>query len=314
MELPVKRSFHFEDKIKNPILKKIYKQRHLFLMLIIPLCIYILFDYVPLTKIYWAFTNYGEVRLDKVEFIGLANFKRLFGTQSFLRALKNTVIISLYKILYGFPIPIIIAILLNEIRNKAYKRTVQTIIYFPHFLSWVVIGSIFYMLLAPQNSINAQIAYLLGKEPIYWFASRKYIRSLLVVSDIWQGAGYGAIVYLAAISGIDINLYEAAIVDGASKFRQIWHITLPSIRSTIVIMLIFRLGRILNVFQQVLVMVKPIVYEMGDVIQTYAYRTGISEMKIGYGMTVSIFKAVVSLVLVLVANKTAKYFDEEAIF
>jgi len=294
--------------------KEVYKQRQLFMIMLIPLAFYILFEYVPLTKIPWAFTNYGEVPVSKVEFVGIANFRKLMGSASFRNAFMNTIIISGLKLLFGFPIPIIIALMLNEIRVKLFKNTVQTIIYFPHFLSWVVIGSIWFVILAPQDSINAQLAQLIGVEPIYWFASKEHIRSLLVLTDIWAGAGYSAIVYLAAITSVDPALYEAARMDGANKLQQIWHITIANIRPTIVTMLIFQLGKILNIFDQVLVMAQPVVYETADVIQTFAYRTGISDMKVGYGMAVSLFKAVISFGLVLITNHLAKKIDDQGIF
>ena len=265
-------------------------------------------------KVRWAFTNYGDVPLSQVEYIGLDNFERLMKSSSFWNAFRNTIIISLQKLIIGFPIPIIIALFLNEITHNAYKKTVQTIIYFPHFLSWVVIGSIWFLILAPQNSINAQISEFLGIDPVYWFAGKEYIRGLLVMTDVWASAGYSAIVYLAAITSIDPALYEAATIDGASKMQQIWHITLSSIRSTVIIMLIFQLGKILNIFDQVLVMASPVVYETADVIQTYAYRTGISDMQIGYSMAVSLFKAVISFGLVLLTNKIAHLIDEEGVF
>lgn len=294
--------------------KRIYKQRQLFLIMLIPMLFYLLFEYVPMTKIRWAFTNFGEVPLSKVTFVGLDNFKRLLGSASFLNAFKNTIVISLMKLLIGFPIPIIVALMLNEVTSKSYKKVVQTILYFPHFLSWVVIGSIWFLILAPQNSINSQIAELMGKSPTYWFASKEHIRGLLVLTDIWAGAGYSAIVYLAAMTSIDVTLYEAAKMDGAGRFRQIWHITLSMIKPTVVIMLIFQLGKILNIFDQVMVMASPIVYEKADVIQTYAYRTGISEMKVGYGMAVSVFKAVISFGLVLATNFVAKKINDEGVF
>lgn len=293
---------------------EVYKQRQLFLIMIIPLAFYILFEYVPLTKIPWAFTNYGEVPASKVEFVGMANFEKLLGSTSFTNVFRNTIIISGLKLLFGFPIPIIVALMLNEIRKKFYKKTIQTIIYFPHFLSWVVIGSIWFVILAPQDSINAQLAQLVGVEPVYWFASKEHIRSLLVLTDIWAGAGYSAIVYLAAITAVDPSLYEAAKMDGAGKWKQMWNITIATIRPTIVIMLIFQLGKILNIFDQVLVMAQPVVYETADVIQTFAYRTGISDMKVGYGMAVSLFKALISFVLVLVTNKVAKKIDDQGVF
>lgn len=299
---------------KKGFLNRVYKQRQLFMIMIIPLLFYLLFEYVPMLKVRWAFTNFGEVPASQVKFIGLDNFRKLMGSASFINAFKNTLIISAMKLLIGFPIPIILALMLNEITVKTYKKTLQTIIYFPHFLSWVVIGSIWFLILAPQNSINAQMAELLGREPVYWFASKEHIRQLLVITDIWAGAGYSAIVYLAAMTSIDPTLYEAAKMDGAGKLKQIWHITIAMIKPTIIVMLIFQLGKILNIFDQVLVMASPVVYETADVIQTYAYRTGVNEMKVGYGMAVSIFKAVISFGLVLATNHVAKKINEEGIF
>ncbi|MCZ8511490.1 ABC transporter permease subunit [Paenibacillus filicis] len=291
-----------------------YKQRQLFYIIAIPMAVYFLFEYLPMLKLRWAFTNFGEVPASQVSFVGLDNFVRLINSASFMNAFTNTIIISFMKLLFGFPIPIIIALMLNEINSRLFKKSVQTIIYFPHFLSWVVIGSIWFLILAPQNSVNSQFATLMGVEPTYWFASKEHIRGLLVLTDIWAGAGYSAIVYLAAITSIDPTLYEAAKVDGAGKLSQIWNITLASIRPTIVIMLIFQLGKILNIFDQVLIMASPVVYETADVIQTYAYRTGISEMRIGYGMAVSIFKAAIGFILVLITNKIAKKINDEGVF
>ncbi len=296
------------------IFRNMYKQRQLFFIIAIPLALYVLFEYLPMFKLRWAFTNFGEVPASQVSYIGLDNFIRLINSASFMNAFKNTIIISFMKLLFGFPIPIIIALMLNEINSKLFKKSVQTIIYFPHFLSWVVIGSIWFLILAPQNSINSQLSTLMGVEPTYWFASKEHIRELLVLTDIWAGAGYSAIVYLAAITSVDPTLYEAGKVDGAGKLSQIWNITLASIRPTIVIMLIFELGKILNIFDQVLIMAAPVVYETADVIQTYAYRTGISEMRIGYGMAVSIFKAAIGFTLVLITNKIAKKINNEGVF
>lgn len=292
---------------------RIAAQSQFYLMLIIPLALYILFAYVPMAKIYWAFTNLGDVALSKVKFVGLDNFRALIDNPSFKRAFVNTLVISFYNTVFAFPVPIIIALMLNEIQSKWFRKTTQTILYFPHFLSWVVVGSIWYLILAPQYSINSQMAELLGVAPTYFFASNKHIQGLLVASNIWQGAGYGAVVYLAALSGVDTQMYEAATVEGAGRLQQMWHISLPAIRSTIVVMLILGLSRVLNIFTQVVVMCNEIVYEKADVIQTYAYRTGIQDMRMGYSMAVSLFKAVISLILVIGTDKLSKKLGEEGV-
>ena len=270
-------------------LGKVWRHRELYLIMLLPLCMYILFNYIPLYYVKWAFTNYGETIASNVKYIGFDNFTRLFSNTDFSRALVNTLLISFYSLEWGFPVPIILALLLDEMTHQRYKKAIQTIIYFPNFLSMVVVASIWYMILAPQDSINSQIAGLLGMEPTYFFAESKYIRSLLVSSGIWSGAGYGAIVFLAALSNVDSSLFEAARIDGASRIQQVWHIKLPCISSTIVIMLIFSLGGILGVFDNVIVMCTPVVYDKSDVIMTLAYRTGIQDMKLGYGMAVSLF-------------------------
>lgn len=309
------RTVYQKDYIKKCI-KKAWKQKALYLMLLLPFTVYVLFQYVPMAKVSWAFTNLGDVAKHKVEFVGLANFKELVSTSGFRRAFINTLIISFYDMVFFFPIPIIVALLLNEIQCKWFKNASQTIIYLPHFLSWAIIGGIFSLLLAPQNSVNAQIADLLNVEPIYWFASLKHIRGVLVVTNIWQGAGYGAIVYLAALAGIDPGLYEAATIDGAGKFQKMKYISLPCIRPIIVTMLILSLAKVLNVFSQVIVMCTEITYSKVDVIQTYAYRTGIKQMRMGYSMAVSVFKAAISLALVLITDAISKKLSdgEEGVF
>jgi len=283
-------------------------------MLIIGMTWYVIFEFYPMTKVFWAFTNIGQVAPSKISFVGFANFSRLLSTAQFRRSFWNTVYISFLKILIGFPVPIIFALLLNEMRNILLKRSIQTIIYLPHFLSWVVIGAIWYIILSPAKSPNAQLAEWLGKTPTYWWATDKYIRGLLVATDIWRNAGYGTIIYLASIMAIDPNQYEAAIIDGANRWKQTWHITIPSIRSVIVILLILKIGKVLDVFKQVFVLTTPIVRESGDVLMTYAYRTGISQMQIGYAMAVSLFKAVIGLSLVILSNRLAKKFKEEGVF
>ncbi len=299
---------------RKKLWEKIMLRRGLMGMLIIGMAWYLVFEFYPMTKVYWAFTNIGQVAPSKISFVGLANFFKLFSIAQFRRALWNTFYISFLKILLGFPIPIIYALLLNEMRISFVKRSIQTIIYAPHFLSWVVVGAIWYIILSPINSPNAQFFEFLGKKPIFWWASDRYIRGLLVTTDIWRNAGYGTIIYLASIMSIDPNLYEAAIIDGANRWQQTWHITLAGIKPVIIILLILRIGKILNLFKQVFVLTTPIVRTLSDVLMTYAYRTGIQQMQIGYAMAVSLFKAAVGLSLVLLSNWIAKKVKEEGVF
>jgi len=285
-------------------------------MLLVPMVCYFVYKYVPMANVYWAFTNYGAVAKSKVRFIGFENFEKLLGTSAFKRSFKNTLILSFYNMMFGFPIPIMLALLLNEVQTTWYKKFTQTVLYLPHFLSWIIVASLFYLLLSPQNSVNAQIADIFGKEPIYWFASPQYARGLLTVTGIWKDAGYNAIVYLAALAGVDQGLYEAATIDGATKFQKIKYVSLPCIRPIIVTMLILKLAGVLNIFHQVFAMSNGLIMKKIDVIQTYAYRTGIEDMKIGYSMAVSLFKAVISLALVLGTNALARKVSdgEEGVF
>ena len=289
-------------------------RKGLLAMLAVGMSWYLIFEFLPMTKVYWAFTNIGQVAPSKVVFTGFANFAKLFSLAQFRRALWNTFYISFLKILVGFPIPIVFALLLNEMRISGVKRTIQTIIYLPHFLSWVVIGAIWYIILAPVNSPSAQIFEWFGAKPVYWWASARYIRGLLVATDVWRNAGYGTIIYLASIMGIDPNLYEASVIDGANRWQQTWHVTVAGIKQVIIILLILRIGRVLDLFKQVFVLTTPIVRGPSDVLMTYAYRTGIGQMQIGYAMAVSVFKALIGLSLVMLSNWMAKQVEAEGVF
>jgi len=299
---------------KSKLIDQFKMRKGLLVMLTIGMAWYLIFQFYPMIKVYWAFTNIGQVPPAEVSFVGFANFIKLFKVAQFRRSLWNTFYISFLKILIGFPIPIVFALLLNEMRISFLKRGIQTVIYVPHFLSWVVVGAIWYIMLAPINSPNAQLAEMLGKKPAFWWAVDRYIRGLLVATDIWRNAGYGTIIYLASIMSIDPTLYEAAIMDGANRWQQTLHITLTGLKSVIVILFILRVGKILNLFKQVFVLTTPIVRSPSDVLMTYAYRTGIQQMQIGYAMAVSLFKAIVGLSLVLITNWLAKKIKEEGVF
>ncbi len=294
-----------EEKMRQ-LLHRLKTRKEILIMLSIGLFWFLLFAYYPMLKVYWAFTNIGQVPPDQISFVGFANFAKLFQTRQFLRSLFNTVYISFLQIVFGFPVPIILALLLNEMRLIFVKRSIQTVIYLPHFLSWVVVGAIWYIILSPVNSPNAQIAAIFGERPIFWWAQEQYIRGLLVFTNIWRGAGFGTVIYLASLSSIDPNLYEAAYIDGSNRWQQTWHVTLPGIRAVIVILFILNIGKILNIFQQVFVLTTPIVRDTSDVLMTYTYRIGIQKIQFGLAMAVSIFKALVGLVLVAFTNHLAK--------
>jgi putative aldouronate transport system permease protein len=293
-------------------IKRFNKQKYIFILLIAGLVWYIIFKYYPLWFISKAFTNYGTVA--KPVFTGLANFQRLFSSPHFWRAFKNTLILSFLNLLIYFPIPIIIALSINGLKNKYFKRTTQFLVYIPHFLSWVVVGGVFNMLLAPTGGLVNKVLLELGviSSPIYFMASPKWFRSVLVGTEVWKSAGYGAVIYIAAIAGIDRQLYEAAAIDGASHWKQTWHVTLPSIRNTIATVLLLTVARILQIFDQVLIMYNSAVIDVADVLRTYSYMEGLNRGNIGYATAIGLFTSIVSLLLIVVCNWFSKtVLDEE---
>ncbi len=300
-KLPVK-------TLRERFVKKFWRNRYLFLLLCPIILWYIVFRYIPIGGSVIAFKDY---RFSKgiwgSAWVGLKYFRALFASPDFLRVFRNTLIISLYKLAFGFPAPIVLALMLNEMGSVTYKRAIQTITYVPHFISWVVYGGLIATLLSPTYGMVNAILKGLGFEAIYFLADARLFRPLLVVSAMLKESGWGAIIYLAAIAGIDPQLHEAAIVDGANKMKRIWHITLPGIASTVVILFIIRIGAILNVgFEQIFVLYNPMVYEVGDVIETYTYRVGILQGRFSFTTALGLFKSVLGFVLVIVANYVAK--------
>jgi len=279
-------------------------------LMFLPIVIYFfVFKYIPMGGIMMAFKDF-KVRLGLFDspWVGLENFRMLFATNTFGRAVQNTIQISFMRILFGFPVPIILALLLNEVRSKGYKKAVQTVTYLPHFLSWVVLAGLFQQLLSPNNgAVNSILNTLFGMEPIYFLGDNKYFQGTMIVTAIWKGAGWSSIIYLAAISGIDPSLYEAAKCDGAGRFKSMRYITLPCIATTIVVMLIMEVGSILSAgFDQIFNMYNAAVYETGDIIDTYVYRFGIGQMKYSMGTAVELFKNGIGFLMVIGTNWISK--------
>ena len=274
---------------------------------------YIIFKYLPLLGLTYAFTDFG--RSAEVSFVGLENFVRLLQSPNFVRAFFNTLIISLMNILFFFPIPIILALLVNELSSNRFKKSIQFITYIPHFLSWVVVGSIFVMLLSPTTGIVNKVLLDLGMEkPIFFMASNDWFRWTIVGSLAWKDAGYGAVIFIAALAGIDPGLYEAAIIDGANHWQKVLYVTLPSIRSTIATVLFLTVAQILKIFEQVFIMYNPAVYETGDVLKTYVYRVGLFNGDISYATAAGLFTSIISALLIFGCNKLSKIlFGESAI-
>lgn len=292
------------------------RHRYLLLMLLPCVLYFLVFKYLPMYGMVLAFKNYQF--LDGIlgsPWNGLDNFRVLFEGRDFPRALRNTLIISLYKLVFNFPAPIILALLLNELRVVFFKRFVQTLSYLPHFLSWVILAGIFMEVFSPTRGVVNYIINLFGGESIFFFGDKEWFRTLLVSTEVWKSVGWGSIIYLAALSSIDPTLYEAAIVDGASRWRQMVHITVPALAPVITIMFIFAVGGIINDdFDQVFNFYNANVYEVGDVLSTYTYRIGISQMEYGLSTAAGLFTNVIALVLILVTNRVVKRFSDYGIW
>ena len=278
--------------------------------MLLPVIVYfIIFKYIPMGGIVIAFKDFKlGLGVSGSEWVGLANFVDAFRTRFFIRAIRNTLIISVLKLCVGFPAPIILALLLNEVRHNGYKRVVQTISYLPHFLSWIIMAGILSQLLSPNNgAVNALLKSMGRKDPVPFLLDNTYFRGTVVISDVWKGVGWGSILYLAAISSIDPTLYEAAICDGATRPQRIRYITIPCIMPTITIMLILSLGGILDAgFDQLLNLYSSAVYETGDIIDTYVYRVGLVDWNYKLSTAIGLFKNVIGFMLVAGTNSVAK--------
>lgn len=294
--------------------KKDRKQNlSLYLMLAIPIAFALVFLVFPMYGLTIAFKDYDLFAAENPiaavfasDWVGLGNFIDIFKRPDFLRALRNTIIISLLKLVFVFPIPILFAILLNELRYVKFQKTVQTIVYLPHFLSWAIVAGIFVNLLSSTGVVNSLIQSL-GGDKIDFLMSNKWFRPVIVISDAWKEVGWSSIIYFAAIAGLDQECFEAAEVDGANRFQRILYVTLPGLLPTIVLMLILRVGSIMDAgFSQIFAIYNPTVYETGDIIGTYVYRMGLGKLDFSTGTAVGLFNSIIAFVLVLESNHFAK--------
>jgi putative aldouronate transport system permease protein len=268
-----------------------------------------------MTKIGIAFKDFKPLLgLSGSKWIGFKNFERLLGDPGVLRVIRNTLEINLLKLLFCIPLPMFFAILINEMRMLTLKKMVQTVVYIPHFFTWVVVYSIFYIVFSTGGIVNYVISRLGGSQ-VMFFTNGFWFRFLLVLSDVWHMAGWGTIVYLAAIMGIDSELYDAAVVDGGNRLQQIWYITIPSLLPTMVLMVSIRLGRIMtDSFDQILAFYNPTVYESADIISTYVYRTGIGQANFSYATAVGLFNSFAGLLMVLLANLLSRKFTGKSVW
>lgn len=276
----------------------------MYYLFILPFLIFLLiFNYAPMYGLTLAFKDFRV--LDGIwgsPWAGLKYFQQLFSGFSFKEVLGNTIIISLMNLFFGWPVPIILAIFICEIRNERIRKSFQTISYLPHFISWVIAASLIEEMLSLNGPINAIIRQM-GGDAVYFMADPKYFRWILVLTGIWKGCGWSSIIYVSSIMGIDQELYEAARIDGAGKMQEIWHITLPGIRSTIIILFIMKIGGLLSDnFDQIYNLYSPSVYSVGDVIGTYTYRQGIIENNYSYATAAGLFQNVIGFMLVLISN------------
>ena len=297
----------------HPVAKILKKELQLHLMVLPAVILVLIFSYFPLYGLKIAFQRFIPAKglFGNQRFVGWDNFKYVMSLPNFLPVLRNTFIIAGLKIILNLIVPVTVALMLNEITSSKVKRPIQTIIYFPHFLSWIIFGGILIDLLSPSSGIVNKFITALGGKAIYFLGDNRYFRGTVIVTDVWKNFGYGTIVYLAAITGIDVTLYEAAQIDGANRWQQTWHVTLPGIRMTVILMMVLALGRVLNAgFDQLYNLCKPIVYESGDILDTFVYRLGLENGAFGPATAVGLFRSVVSLFFISTAYTVAyKLFD-----
>jgi len=292
---------------KQPWSKEIKKNWPLYLLCIPSLVFVIIFAYGPMVGLVMAFQDYKPwLGLTGSTWIGLDNFERIFQYEGATQAIANTLIIAVSKIIVGIIVPIVMAILLNEIRNIGVKKSIQTLVYLPHFLSWVTVAGMMIDILALEGGLNQFISNLFGNEPVYFLGDPSLFRTTIVVSDLWKNFGFGMIIYLASIAGVDPSYYEAAEIDGATRRQQTWHVTLPSMLPMIIVIATLNLGSILDAgFDQIFNLYNPLVYSTGDIIDTYVYRSSLLNGQYGFGTAVGLFKSLVSFVLIVIAYRLA---------
>ena len=291
------------------------KHRYVYLLVIPSLAYFLVFRIAPIWGLLIAFQDYTPFGgFFGSPWVGLRNFTSLLRTSTFGLMFRNTIVINLLKLIFFFPGPVILAIMLSEMRNEAARRLSQSIVYLPHFLSWVVVAGLTFSLLSVDIGLVNKARGHFGLETYSYLSEPGLFWAILVSQSVWRDTGWGTIIFLAAISGIDPNLYEAAAIDGAGRFRQIWHITVASIRHTIVVLLILRLGQMLSVgFEQILLMMNPLVMDVAEVFDTYSYTRGILAGEVSTGVTVGLFKSLINISLVVGSNWVVKRLGHEGI-
>jgi putative aldouronate transport system permease protein len=301
---------------RTTLRQRVYAHRGIYMLMIPGFIYFIVFKYAVMAGNIFAFMELHPLTgVWGAQWVGMKHFIRLFSYQDLVILLRNTFVISLMRLVYGFPVPLILAILLNDIRRPGTKRLLQSTIYLPHFISWVVVVAITLKVLDPTSGIINRIIEALGGESVFFMTKPALFRPILVVQGIWKEAGWGTVIYLAALAGVPPQLYESAEIDGCNKWQRALHVTLPSIRSTAVVLLILSIGRLINEnFHQILLMLNPLVSEVGEIFETYNYRVGVLNGEFGYSTAVGFFKATVALFMVVAANSLARRIGERGVY
>lgn len=290
--------------------------KYLWLLFLPCLIYFILFRYVPMFGLIITFKDYNLFKgVWESKWVGLKYYKMFLENPDFLLLMKNTFLLGLYKLVFGFPAPIILALLLNELKNAVFKRFVQTVSYLPHFISNVIVASMAIMFLSPSGGLINNLLGVFGVGPINFMMKPEMFRGVYVLSEIWQHIGWETIIYLAALTAVDPRLYEAASIDGASRMRKLWHVTLPGISPAIVITLILNIGKVLEIgFEKVFLMQNPAIYETADIISTYVYRVGMEQGNFSYGASIDLFMGIISLVFIYGANQFSRRVSETSLW
>ncbi|WP_284641069.1 ABC transporter permease [Paenibacillus silviterrae] len=301
---------------ESGLLKRIIKNRAIYLMILPGILYFIIFKYIPMYGLVIAFQDYKPyLGMTGSPWVGFKHFERLFTEPMFWTIFYNTIMLFVMNLVFYFPVPIILAVMLNEVRRDYFKRIIQTLIYVPHFMSWVIIVSITFVMLSMDRGIINELLVMMGFEKINFLLSNDWFRPMYILQTIWREAGWGTIIYLAAMAAIDPGLYEAARMDGAGRFRQIWHITLPSIRSVIMVLLILKIGNVLDLgFEHIYLLLNSMNREVAEIFDTYVYTAGLKQGQYSFSTAVGFFKSIVGLVLVMFANWLSKKVGEEGIY
>jgi putative aldouronate transport system permease protein len=298
------------NRIKlSKFIKQAYKERYLYLMTLPGIIFMILFRYLPMGGLIIAFKNYSIRKgILGSAWVGLENFRFIFTKNpDFFNIVRNTLQINILELIFAFPFSIVLALFINEVRAKQLKKFIQSTVYLPYFVSWVVFAGIVIQFLSPDTGIVNKIIQIFGGQSIPFMQEEKYFKAIVVLSDIWKGAGWGTIMYLSALTGIDQEIYDASKIDGASRWQTMWYISIPGISDTIVVLLLLRIGAMMDVgFEQIYVLCKPILYSVGDVISTYVYRVGIGNAQFSMTAAIGLFQSVVGLILIIICNSICK--------